>query len=88
MKKLISFKELKVVKTKRTGESDYNIFTPDIKIVCKDFTVQSYEKSIHEKVIQKVNKIEKDGVKYFDLDEYKKIMRFDFNFELDCFKSK
>ena len=80
---MIKFKDLKTIKSTGVKES----FAREVKIVCDDFTVESYEKNIHDKVMQKVSAIVKDGEKFFDLEEYKNIMLHYFNYELNCFKT-
>lgn len=78
---LISFKDLRTVKS-----DGYNEFIPELKIVSEKLTVESSERSIHLKTIAKVKTIIIDDIKYFDLEEYKKIMLFTSNYILKCFK--
>lgn len=55
----------------------------------KKLNVQDYEEYFHNKVIQKVKTIKKEDCKYkyFDLQEYKNIMLYDCNYELDFLKN-
>ncbi len=77
---LVKFKDCKYIKNKRDD------FISEVDIKYPTFKILSNEKYYHNKTLAKCKIYIIENIKYFDLEEYKNIMKFDLNYILKCFK--